>query len=328
MDKLTSILVVANRTDADRVVLDKAVFLARKVGAQILLFSCDSVLAKIFQDAYNSEEAERAWHISQAEHMGYLCSLRGAARAADVQISIASECYSPLHEGIINKVREIRPDLVMKTPSGSHPLRRFTFGPSDWHLMRECPAALMLVRQHLWNSPPQFAALVDLSEDDTARLAETIVHTSEHFALGCRGELDVVYSESSADGEQRSSRATALQRLTREYRIPAAHVHVLNGEPEITLPEFAARRRYDALVLGGLTHRKGIAPLVGTLTSKLVEALDSDFILVKREVPDQAEVRIFERSAGVPGTQGSFEKTEHHRSAIDTSVAWHALFGD
>jgi len=77
---------------------------------------------------------------------------------------------------------------------------------------------------------------------------------------------------------------------------------VLNGEPEVTLPDFAARHHYAALILGGLTHRRGIAPLIGTLTGKLVETLDTDFILVKRTVP-------------VPDGAGS-------------GVAWQALFGD
>ena len=307
MDKLTSILVVASRTQADRVLLDKAVFLARAMGARISLFSCDPVLAKIVQHAYKSEDAEKSWHISQAEHLGYLCALREAVRAPDVQISVDAECHSPLYEGILNKARQIRPDLIMKTPSGVHPLRRFAFGPSDWHLMRECTTTLMLVRKHPWQSPPRFAALVDGSEEVTLRLAETIVHTSEHFALGCRGDLDIVYSESSADAGERDGRATALQRLTSEYRIPPAHLHMLSGDPDITLPDFAGRHHYDALVLGGLTHRKGVGPLIGTLTGKLVEALECDFILVKRESVGQSAAR---------------------PSASDARVLWQALFGD
>jgi nucleotide-binding universal stress UspA family protein len=114
--------------------------------------------------------------------------------------------------------------------------------------------------------------------------------------------LDVVYSDSSGDEGERNRHAAALERLTREYRIPAGHVHVLSGEPDLTLPDFAAHNQYDALVLGGLTHRKGIAPLVGTLTGRLVETLDSDFILVKRELPAQPQMH--------------------------AGVAWQALFGD
>jgi len=42
-----------------------------------------------------------------------------------------------------------------------------------------------------------------------------------------------------------------------------------------------AAHRYDVLVLRAVTHREGLAPLVGSLTGKLVELLDCDFILVK-----------------------------------------------
>jgi nucleotide-binding universal stress UspA family protein len=38
---------------------------------------------------------------------------------------------------------------------------------------------------------------------------------------------------------------------------------------------------YDVLTMGALTHRPGVTTLVGTLTSKLVDAADCDFILVK-----------------------------------------------
>jgi universal stress protein E len=287
VNKLTSILVIASHTESDRVLLDRAVFLARAMGAQICLFSCDSELGKIDEQAHNSADAEKAWQINQAEHLSYLRALRGAARASDVQIGIDAGCCNALYEAILNKVDAIRPDLVMKTPSGAHPLRRFAFDPTDWHLMRQCPATLMLVRRHQWKSPPQFAALVDVSEEGTLRLAETIVHTSEHFALGCRGDLDIVYSESSANDAERDRRAGALQCLRREYRIALAHVHVLSGDPNTTLPDFAARHHYDALVLGGPTHGKGTVPLIGTLTGKLVESLDCDFVLVKPERLEQ-----------------------------------------
>ena len=60
MDKLTSILVVAGRSDADRMLLDKAILLARSVGARIYLFSCDPILAKLIQHNYSNEDAEKS----------------------------------------------------------------------------------------------------------------------------------------------------------------------------------------------------------------------------------------------------------------------------
>lgn len=312
MDKLTSILVVADRTDADRALLDKAVLLARSLSAQILLFSCDAALAKAIHHTQSSEDAEKSRQITLDEHLAYLRALRAVVLPRDVQISVDAGCGSPLYQAIAQKAAEIRADLVMKSPSGSHPMRRFAFDSSDWHLMRECPATLMLVRHRRWRTTPTFAAMVNVSEESTARLAEAIIHTSEYFALGCGGELDVVYSESSADARQQSERRSVLDRLTQEYRIRAAHVHVLSGDPDVTLPDFAARHHYDALILGGLTHRKGIAPLIGTLTGKLVETLDTDFILVKRDVAVRAEP----------------DHPENRGSSVGSGVVWQALFGD
>ena len=83
MDKLTSILVVADRTDADRALLDKAVLLARSLGAQILLFSCDAALAKAIQHSHSSEDAEKSRQITLDEHLVYLRGLRAAVHAGD-----------------------------------------------------------------------------------------------------------------------------------------------------------------------------------------------------------------------------------------------------
>ncbi len=303
MEKLTSILVVASRTDADRILLEKAVHLARSVAAQIHLFSCDAALAKVLRHSYKTEDAEKAWNICLSEHVAYLRSLQAAVRAPDVQISVDSACSHPLFEGIVRKAQEVRADLIMKCPSGAHPMRRLAFDSSDWQLMRACPGTLMLVRPHPWRPIPRFAALVDVSVEDARSPAAAIIHTSEYFVLGCRGELDVVYSETGADAAQIEARTAKLDRLAREYHIEAQHVHVLSGDPELTLPDFAARHHYDAVVLGGLTHRKGVSALVGTLTSKLVEALECDFILVKR--PSRGVVGDVESIAEETGTDAA-----------------------
>ena len=290
MEKLTSILVVANRTSADRMLLEKAVALARSVGARIDLFSCDAELARLLRHSYPTEEAEKAWNICLAEHLTYLRRLQAAICAPDVQISVDAACHSPLYEGILEKIRQIRPDLVMKSPAGVHPLRRLAFDSNDWKLTKACPTTLMLVRPHPWRIVPKFAALVDVSEERTAQFAQTIVHTSEYFTLGCHGVLDVVYSEASSNGREQIERLNSLQRLVREYHVEASHVHVLSGDPDDVVPEFAARQNYDAVVLGALTHRKGIAGIGGMLTSRIVDAVDCDLILVERGDRDLTDI--------------------------------------
>ncbi len=308
--------------------LDKAVHLARNVGAQICLFSCDAALAKVLHHSYKTEDAEKAWSVSVSEHLAYLRSLQAAACAPDVQISVDSACAHPSFEGIVRKAEEVRADLIMKCPSGTHPMRRLSFDSSDWQLMRASPCTLMLVRHRPWQPVPRFAALVDLSVDETALLAESIIHTSEYFALGCRGELDIVYSETGGNAAEIEAHTAGLERLAREYHIGAGRIHVLSGDPELTLPDFAARHHYDAVVLGGLTHRKGVATLIGTLTSKLVDALDCDFILVKR--PRHPAAATVESAAGTvePGSPQAPSDSQQGAARPGSSGLWQSLFGD
>lgn len=343
MEKLTSILVVANRTEGDRMLLEKAVRLARNVGARICLFSCDASLAKILHHSHKTEDAEKAWNACLAEHLAYLRGLRAAARAPDVQISIDAACAHPSFDGIVRKAEEVRADLIMKCPAGAHPMRRLSFDSNDWRLMRASPCTLMLARHREWRALPRFAALVDLSVDESALLAESIVHTSEYFTLGCRGELDLIYSESGGNPADVQARRVSLERLAHEYHLAAGHLHMLSGDPEMTLPGFAARHQYDAVVLGGLTHRKGVASLVGTLTSKLVDALDCDFILVKRARGAAVKGALFADAAGGRGPESedpgaeAGEKGRRDEQTPDSrqgavrpgsSVLWQSLFGD
>ena len=282
MEKLTSILVVASRTATDSMLLEKAVSLARSVGAQIHLFSCDAGLARRLRHSYVTEDTEKAWNICLAEHLTYLRRLQAQVSAPGVHITTDAACDSPLYEGIVAKIREIRPDLVMKAPAGEHPLRRLAFDSSDWNLAKVCPTTLMLVRPHRWRRVPRFAALVDVSEEGAAQFAQTIVHTSEYFALGCGGELDVIYSAGSANASEHAEQLKSLERLAREYHVERGHVHVLNGNPDDALPDFVAHQNFDAIVLGARTRRKGIASIHGALTSRIADTVHCDLILVPR----------------------------------------------
>ena len=69
--------------------------------------------------------------------------------------------------------------------------------------------------------------------------------------------------------------------IVRVHVVAIDLLDLLVGNPEASLPGFAKRHRYDAMLLGALTHRPGVTEQVGTLTSRLVESLECDFLLVK-----------------------------------------------
>ncbi len=121
------------------------------------------------------------------------------------------------------------------------------------------------------------------SRQEGQELTRTILRTAALLRSGCDGSLDVIYGDDGAEASAAAheSRETALRTRLEEAEVRAEQLHVLVGEPAKALPEFAAGRGYDLLVLGALTHRKALTALVGTLTGRLMETLDCDFLLVK-----------------------------------------------
>jgi universal stress protein E len=280
MSKLNRILAVLDGTDADVMILGKAVALAHQQGAALELFLCDAERAYSLLHAYDSTGIEEFRRSCIRKARQYLERLRDTAVGADVRISIDAACESPLYEGIVRKVMKSGADLVIK--NASHPLRRFAWEANDWQLMRACPATLLLSRGRSWRRSPRLAAALDVSEHESSELMQCIMQTSKRLTADCHGELDIVYSEPrDVDPRKQHAHVAALQKLTRTAGLQHSRIHILSGAAEQTLPRFAADRNYDAFIMGALTHRKGLSALVGTLTAKLIETLDCDFVLVK-----------------------------------------------
>jgi universal stress protein E len=201
-----------------------------------------------------------------------------------VSVTLHVATSSPLYEAVVRRVLEVRPDLVIKSAAGHHPLQRFTLDANDWQLARTCPVPLMLTRGRPWSAAARFLAAVDVSDANTSSLARSILQTAGFLTLGCGAQLDVVYSETDGTNEEGSARRReCLDRLVSEFRVGRESKHILNGTAEETLPGFAAERGYDVMILGALTRQRGLSALVGTLTSRLVDELDCDFVLVKSD---------------------------------------------
>ncbi len=282
MKKLTRILAVLDGTDADAVIMAKAVALAHQHRATLELFFCDAQRAYALVHAYDRSGIEAARRKAVRDCQRYLESLRDTAVGADVPICVDAACESPLYEGIVRKVLRSRCDLVIKNASSAHARRPFAWDANDWQLMRACPVTLLLSRGRSWSPSPKLAAAVDLSGGENPELPEDILRTGTLLSQGAHGNLDVLYSEPTDTAPRKHElHLAALEALTRQTAPQGTTIHLLAGNAEGALPEFAASRGYDAFVMGALTHRQGLAPLVGTLTAKLVETLDCDFVLVK-----------------------------------------------
>jgi universal stress protein E len=282
MQPINSILVVVDLSSTAADAVAKAVVLARKFAAHIELFMCDAERAFMLSQAYVPAGVQEARGSCLIQTRHYLESLKELANAPDVTISVDAACESPLYESVVRKVLREHPDLVIKNVARAAGQRTAEFDATDWQLMRTCPATLMLTRGRAWREKPRFAAAIDVSAAESAGLAQGILNTARGLVQSASGELEIIYAEPvELQDAEREKGVRVLNTLLERLPDLGPHVHVLAGNPEVSLPRFAQHRGYDAILLGALTHRPGFTAQVGTLTSRLMDALDCDFILLK-----------------------------------------------
>jgi len=284
MDKLTSILVVADRSPADHGLLAKAVELARIFGGTIELYTCDSEHAADLGRAYDTAGVEKEWLERVWERRGYLEALRESVPAPDVRVFVDCMCEVRANHAIAKKIAACHPDLVMKSASAAR-AGRFALNTRDWELMRICTVDLMLTRGRRWKERARFAAMVDMLDPETPSAAKAVMHAAEYLAVACGADLDVVYCEREVSASDHGLRAQELAGLAREHQVNPERVHILTGEPDDVLPAFASKNDYDVVALGTLTHRRRLANLMGRLTGRVADALDCDLLLVRSEEP-------------------------------------------
>ena len=258
MEKLTRILAVANGIEDGSLVLRKSVALARRFGAHIELL--------LFGLADDLEAAT-------------LCAVLAYDKVTVASMHSGVESTTDV---ILRRVFAAQPDLVVKSPAGEHPLKRWTLDDNDWRLANECPAPVLLVRHAPWASPIRFAAAVDVADDETSDTARSILHAAGFMALGCHGNLDILYSEREQhDDALRMERAVKLAQLVREFHVGCERIQVFDGAPEQVLPPLLSARHYDVLVLGAQSRQPALRSLLGATNSRLVQATEGDVVLVK-----------------------------------------------
>ena len=288
MMQFRSILVALGREGDDpSPILARSVMLARCFNARIEMFLCEAQRAFELQHQYDSGDRDRLRQSGVAKLRAWVERLWKSLDVNDVPVTVDVVYETPLYEAISRKAKQSKAELVVR---GIGTGAKCTFSVSDYDLVCSCPAPLLLTRGKPWRSSPTVAAAVDISGDESPERIRVILAAAGSMAEHCGAALELLYAGRFDNAPPAAEQA---QRELLSARAAAADVHplqlhVLNGDAARAIPEFVARRGYDLLVLGALTHRRVMTAQVGALTGKLVETVDCDLLLVK---PSSSEGR-------------------------------------
>ena len=161
MQRLDRILAVIDPTADVQVGAAKAARLARLSGAALELFACDFDPALTGQPFFDTDDLRRLREEFIAERAAHLEDLADELRAGGLDVTTHVHWDNPLHEGILRRVAEFEPDLMVKDTHYHSFLRRALFTNTDWNLVRRCPVPLLLSRTADWSAQPRILAALD-----------------------------------------------------------------------------------------------------------------------------------------------------------------------
>lgn len=306
MQRLDRILAVIDPTVEVQVGAAKAARLARLSGAALELFACDFDPALTGQPFFDTDELRRLREEFISERAGYLEDLADELRAGGLDVTTHVHWDNPLYEGILRRVAEFEPDLMVKDTHYHSLLRRALFTNTDWNLIRRCPVPLLLSRTADWSARPRILAALDPGHhgDKPAALDHDILDAAQFFARQLDGSVEAVHAFfpaallaattgfagvplaqelSVADllESERTRVAVATRDITKAHGLGEKSVRVLQGSASEVLPRVATEDHVDLVVMGAVSRSRLREVFIGSTAERVLDRLPCDVLVIR-----------------------------------------------
>ena len=304
-------LVVIDPTAEIHPALEKAAILAEKIDRELTLLGCvyDPYIAG--DRFFDGPDLERLRSNLLDERLKALHALADPLREKGLQVTCKVVWDSPLHEAIVRESLKIQPDIVFKDAHHHSALSRALFTNTDWHLIRQCPAALWLVKQLPAPGQATVMAAVEPTHehDEPAALDHKIIAQAQRLSVMFEHGLHLVhiynvptaavvsaysalpaptasppteYERNVKQAEQ--FHADAIARLTKNIDCPADRIHLRQGNAVEMLPALAEELNAGVVVMGAVARSRLARAIIGSTAERTLDRFSCDIVIVK---PDE-----------------------------------------
>lgn len=286
-----SILIVADREGERQVAMARGLSLAQAMGwdAEVVGFCYESLAG--LDNVAHKREAKRTLMDRRREEV----EAQVARHQPDkVRVKVVIGWEKVVHEWVDTRCARMSHQVVIKT---AHHSESFLYTPTDWHLLRECRAPVLIAAEEIWRPTHSIVAAVDLASRSRIKRAlnHAIVATARDYAEALDNplhlvhvvhvpaalkELHLVDEEAHTLKVTDAIRANAA-RLCKAHGISSAQVLVEHGDVDETIAE-TARRLQAQLVVMGTVGRQGVnAKLIGNTAEKVLTRIPTDVLALK-----------------------------------------------
>jgi len=289
---MKKLLIVMDPEHRHQVALTRGIELARATGASLEVVAFVHEYLDAISDQQTDQEAARKAITGQRQR--WLEQVLALCDCSDLPITPQVVWAKRIHEWIIEHCHKERVDAVIKTGNRSE---TFLYTPTDWHLIRECSAPVMLVAENKWNKARPILAAVDLSSDKPVKKAlnHRIIAEARQLADAMGTELHLVHALHTSviladldlvDMEARLRKRQAglkpqIEHLCNTWHLQPGQVHIVSGPAQKVIPSVANQVKADMVVIG-TSGKTGLAAMViGNTAEKVLTHLRTDLLAIK-----------------------------------------------
>lgn len=306
MKRLDRILAVLDPTAEVQPALAKAATLARRSGAALELFICDFDPSLSGQPFFDTDRLRALREEFVSERLEYLEETAEDLRSEGLAVETHVHWDNPTYRGIVRRVEESSPDLVVKDTHYHTALRRTLFTNTDWSLIRTCPAPLLLAKPVDWPDGLRIVAALDPGHlgDKPAALDHDILDWAALVAARMGGEVHAVHAffpaalvaaTTTIGGmplvaggvatdlveTERRRIAGALEAIVGAQGLPAERVHLEQGAANEVLPRVAERLQAALMVMGAVSRSRLQEAFLGSTAERVLDRIGCDVLVVK-----------------------------------------------
>lgn len=300
MKDIQKLLVVVNPDVEEDYVITRALLLARVFRPEIELFinkpnviDPESYPSRHFTDRFfRTQKKLFARHYRQR-----LTAIRERFEAIDITVHTHFSEEKRGAEAVLNRIRDYRPDLTLKSVQRQSVLSRILITSTDWRLIKHSPCPLWLVKSMEWLEDGSLMAAVDplhakaqqneldhLLLDTTAALAsrlELATRVFHNYFPDISAMFPKVLDAEDYILEVRNHHQEKMQALVREHQLDMDNVVMARGDLARTLEQSIRKERVNLLVLGALSRNVMERAIIGSTTERMLYDTRCDVLVMK-----------------------------------------------
>ena len=297
MNTIKRILAVIDPTKDDQHGLSRSIEFAKKSGASITAFMTVYDFSYEMTTMLSGEEREAMRSAVIKDRELWLTDLVSVYK--DINIETQVVWHNRPYEAIINTVMEHNFDLVIKGTHQHGALKSVIFTPTDWHLVRKCPAPVLFVKEMAWPANGNILAAINaVSENDEhVALNKRIIKDAQFLCELANAKLNLVnaypatpvniaieipeFNPGVYNESVKKHHIESTTQLANDFNLTTEQCFIEEGLPEDVIPDVAKRLNSELVVIGTVGRTGLSAALVGNTAEHVIDSLDCDVLALK-----------------------------------------------